>query len=396
MERESRLGSSGSGVKESSGKVRRITHQDIARHVGVSQATVSKVLSNRENSIGISPKTRKAVIEAAVELGYNKDKVASSMVHLVERSVAILCEHIANPFASVMMRGMEDELSETKYQYLFASSNGHPARSMALIQSLTRRFTTGFILNPFYESNTSQAVHNFLLKRGVPFVQTGYHSLEEENKAPLITTNNREIFKELTQHLIKVGHRRIAFLYTTPHYSSIAARLRGFREAMEEAAIDVDEGLIVDLPRHLYFDVEEKRRLLSEWFVGKNRPTAIMTVKDDCAMQLIRLIESTGLRVPDDIAVTGCDDYYHFIPKYYPDTYFRLTTVRQNLPEIGKGAVRTLLELIELDNPPIKCGEVIIPARIIIRGSCGSEERTEPFTDQSLQLRGLGVGYLYH
>ena len=373
------------------------THKDIAREVGVSQATVSKVLNNRANSIGISAKTRQAVIEAAKRLGYNRDKVASSFVALVDKTIVVLMEHVSNPYAGVIMRGIEQELSLTDFQYLFASSNGDADRSMHTIESLTRRYPSGFILMPFYETDTSSLVHSYLAERSIPFVQTGYHNLPGLLDAPLVTSNNRVMFRELTQHLIMLGHKRIAFVYTSPNYSSMAERRAGFEEAMKEAGLKIRKADLIELPRSEYFSVERKQSLLDRWMGSKSRPTAIMTVKDDCAMQFIRLIESVGLSVPGDMAVTGCDDYYHFIPKYYPEVYFRLTTIRQNLPEIGGTAVRELIRLIDHPEDVGKGPMTLdVPAKLVIRGSCGSREHTEPFSDGSLHLKGLGVGHMTH
>lgn len=376
-------------------EVKGITHKDIAKFVGVSQATVSKVLNNRSNSIGISQKTRQAVIEAAKELGYNKDKVASGLIQLVEKSIGILLEHIANPFCSVIMNGIEHELSGSEYQYLFASSNGVPDRSLKCIQSMSRRFTSGFILMPFYESNTSQSVHRFLKGRGIPFVRTNYHNLPNEYTAPLVASNNYEIFRALTEHLIAQGHRRIAVVHPTAEYSSIADRIRGFRDAMQAAGLEVPASYLVEHARQDYFQIEPKEQLLSGWMRQKNRPTAIMTLKDDCAIQFILLLRKMGLSVPGDMAVTGFDDYLHFLPKFYHEAYRDLTTVRQNLPEIGRQAVKRLLAEIESEFPKDLPMEVAVPAELMIRGSCGAT-LAQAKDDYKLELKGLGLGYLTH
>ena len=350
-----------------------VTHKDIAREVGVSQATVSKVLSNKSNKISLSQKTRMAVIEAAKKLGYNRNKVASGLIQLVEQSIAILMEHVSNPFNSVIMRGIERELVGTDYQFMFTSSNGIAEQSLGAIESLTRRYTTGFILMPFFESNTSQAVHTYLKNRGIPFVQTNFYSLPNTNDAPLVCTNNHEIFKKLTSHLISLGHERIALVYTAPNYSCMNDRIKGYEEALQEAGIPVRKSLKIHIPREKYLDVDIKRSLIDRWLKAKNKPTAVMTFKDDAAIQFIHLFKQHGLKVPDDMAVTGFDDYRHYIPNLIPETQLQLTTVRQNLPEIGRQAVHRLYAEIEAKGSKVPGPlEVIVPAKIIIRGSCGA------------------------
>lgn len=354
-----------------------VTHKDIALHVGVSQATVSKVLSNKSNNISISAKTRQAVIEAARHLGYNKDKVAAGLIQLVDKSVAILLEHIANPFLSVIMNGMEKEFSGTPYHFLFASSNGVAQQSLEVIQMLTRRYTTGFILMPFYESNTSHSVHQYLKVRGIPFVQTNYYNLPGELDAPLVSTNNFDVFKQLTQHLIGLGHQRIALVYTSPDYSCMQHRLAGYRSALEEAGLAHDPALEVMIPRNEYLSPPIKQELLTRWLRRRQRPTAIMTFKDDCALQFIQLLKQRGLSVPEDMAVTGFDDYRHYIQNFTPEAYFNLTTVRQNLIEIGRVAARRLVQEIEEGSSGDLAMRIEVPAEIIVRGSCGAPPRAE-------------------
>lgn len=370
-----------------------VTHKDIAKAVGVSQATVSKVLSNRANNISISPRTRQAVIEAARKLGYNKDKVAAGLVQLAEKSIGILLEHIANPFLGVIMNGIEQELSGSEYHFLFASSNGVAQQSLEVIQMLTRRYTTGFILMPFYESNTSQQVHQYLKVRGIPFVQTSYHNLPGKLDAPLVATNNFEVFKKLTQHLIALGHARIAIVHTSPDFSSMHQRLAGYHAAMNEAGLRSDGTLEVMIPRRDYLDARIKEDLLARWLKRRQPPTAIMTFKDDCALQFIHLLKQRGMKVPDDMAVTGFDDHRHFMQTFTPEVFFRLTTVRQNLDEIGRAAARRLVKEIEgapADERPMR---IEVPAKIIVRGSCGGIPMDEdpPATSPLLSVLGRAL-----
>ena len=362
-----------------------VTHKDIAQAVGVSQATVSKVLSNRSNNISISPKTRQAVIDAAKRLGYNKDKVAAGLIHLVDRSVAILMEHIANPFLTVILSSIEKELAQTDYRYLFASADGRAEQSMGTIESLTRRYTTGFILMPFYESNTSQAVHEYLKVRGIPFVQCNYFTLPGPNDAPLITTNNFSAFKQLTEHLIRLGHTNIALCYTSPEYSCMDARLRGYIAAHEENGLKVDSSLMANIPRSSYLDISTKEELLDKWLRRRRQPTAIMCFKDDPALQLIRLLSQRGLSVPGDMAVTGFDDYRYYTHTFHPEAYFHLTTVRQDLPGIGREAVRRLISEIENGGRRELPLEIEVPGRLIVRGSCGGT-KIENETDEYYPL----------
>jgi LacI family transcriptional regulator len=371
-----------------------VTHKDIANYVGVSQATVSKVLTNKSNNISISPKTRQAVIDAARLLGYNKDKVASGLIQLVDQSVAILLEHIANPFLSVIMNGMEKELSDTQYHFLFASSNGVAQQSLEIIQMLTRRYTTGFIMMPFYESNTSQQVHKYLKVRGIPFVQTNYYNLPGELDAPLVSTNNFEIFKQLTHHLIALGHERIALVYTSPDYSCMQQRLAGYRAALDEAGLPYDPSLEILIPRAEYLTPQIKEQLLNRWLRrSKNRPSALMTFKDDCALQFIELLHRRGLKVPEDMAVTGFDDYRYFIQNFTPEVYYRLTTIRQNLVEIGRTAARRLIQEIESDKSQELPMRIEVPAKIIVRGSCGATVSDEitPGSSPLLSIMGRAI-----
>jgi DNA-binding LacI/PurR family transcriptional regulator len=292
------------------------------------------------------------------------------------------------------MNWIEQELVNTRYQFVFASSNGRAEQSVRTIEMLTRRFTTGFVLMPFYESNTSQAVHDYLKVRGIPFVQVNYFNLPGRNDAPLISTNNFAAFKQLTEHLIALGHQRIALAYTSPDYSCMEARLRGYYAALEQAGLTPDRRLIIEIPREQYFNLRLKEETLNYWLRIRKPPTAIMSFKDDSALQFMELLRRRGLRTPEDMAVTGFDDYRQFIHHFCPEIYFKLTTVRQNLPEIGRQAVRRLIDEIESPNPRTLPLEIEVPAQLVIRGSCGgtpTQEETDVPVYPSLVAVGKAV-----
>ena len=191
----------------------------------------------------------------------------------------------------------------------------------------------------------------------------------------------------MTEHLIRLGHRRIALLYTSPEYSSVNARMRGYKAALSAAGLGSDEDLLAELPRKDYFDETCVHGVLDRWLALDQPPSAIMTVKDDCALQVIRQLRRRGMAVPDDMAVTGYDDYRHFLPHLRSDEYRQLTTVRQNLPEIGRQAVLRVIAEIEGDkDAPL---QVVVPAKIVRRGSCGVRQ-PEDDADESLAVLGSG------
>lgn len=366
-----------------------VTHRDIAQEVGVSQATVSKVLSAKSGSISISVKTRQAVIDAAQRLGYNREKVASGLIQLAEKSIAVVVEHISQPFCSVLMNGVEQALLESPYKFFFVSTSGKPDQSMEAIKSLCLRYTTGFVLLPFHLSTASRQIRSYLQQCGVPFVQTCYYNYPGPNTAPIVTTNNYQVFSELTQHLIQLGHKRIALVYSCPEYSCTQERICGYTDTMQQAGLEVDPDLLVNIDREDYFDVQLKKELLQRWLKSPARPTAIMTLKDDCALQFMMLLENLGLEVPDDMAVTGFDDYWHFIPNLITGKYHDLTTVRQNLPEIGRQAVNLLLQLLNsegADWSKEKPPQVVVPAELVVRGSCGSQPTEPPVWEDQLRV----------
>ncbi len=361
------------------------THNDIAREVGVSQGTVSKVLGNKSDTISISAKTRKAVIDAAKRMGYNRDKVASGLIQLAEDSIAVLVEHIANPLTGVLLNAMEEQLAQTEYQFLFASSNGKSGHLLRMVQSLARRYTTGFMLAPFHDADSIRSVHKYLKKRGIPFVQANSPG---EKGVPSVGTDYLAAFKQLTEHLIRLGHTRIALYGAAPEDPSIERRIRGYHAALLEAGLEAAPAHVACVERPDYFRLEAKERLLNEWLASSTPPTAIMTLKDNAALQFMHLLQRRGLRIPDDMAVTGFDDYRQYHPNVLPESYWQLTTVRQNLPEIGRMAVLRLIDGIESENRKTLPMEIIVPATVVIRGSCGAKAAMEEPFDSPAGLIG--------
>ncbi len=180
--------------------------------------------------------------------------------------------------------------------------------------------------------------------------------------AESVVCNNRQGALEMTRHLLRLGHTRIAFIAGPPRLLDAHDRLEGYREALQEAGLRFDENLVA------FGDYNEKggrdatRILLSR----TPRPTAIFAANDESAIGALQTLKREGLRVPQDVAVAGFDD---IPPAQYVEP--ALTTVHQSFYRLGETAAEVLVARIKGDTSPEKRAQHVLRTRLVIRESCG-------------------------
>jgi len=175
---------------------------------------------------------------------------------------------------------------------------------------------------------------------------------------PYVTIDNVSAAEELVDHLIDLGHTRIAIISGGETNPSSLQRLSGFRKAHERAGLTVDENLIF----HGEYTIDSGEALTREILQLKQRPTAIFCMCDESALGALHILHSQGLKIPGDIAVAGFDDI-RFATVVTPS----LTTVAQPVLELGKHCVELLIRLIE--NKPVANPHIVLPHKLMIRGS---------------------------
>jgi LacI family transcriptional regulator len=340
----------------------RVTSKDVAELAGVSRTTVSFVL-NEVQDVHISQETRRRVLKAARQLNYYPDAAARSLASRQAGAIGlILCqspEHIvADPFLPGLILGLGEAIRKNGF-HLLIQAVGDVTRPDAYVDLVhTRRIDGVIISGP--RSNDQQLSR--LLREGFPVV---LHGRLNGAKAYCVDVDNVKGALLATQHLIGLGHRRIALINNAPlQYTASADRHQGYRVALEEAGLPYDESLV----RYARFTAESGYQAMDQLLNNGTVPEAVFVASDLVAMGAMLALKRRGLNVPQDIALVGFDDVP--LSGYFDPP---LTTVRLPAYELGWQTGDLLARLIQGKPPTEKA--VLLETELVVRESCGAVRR---------------------
>lgn len=328
---------------------RQLSIKDIARLARVSHPTVSRAL---QNSPLVNAKTAERIRRIADEAGYRASAVARGLVTRRTRTIGLVVTTVADPFASEVVCGIEQTANDHGYSVFLADSNADPERERKVVQAFAERRVDGIIVT---SSRVGALYLPMLSEMEVPIVLVNDQYPGAFVHSVMIA--NFEGMRAVAEHLIGLGHRRIAYLGDQFGYQSDAERLAGYRAALAEAGIPAPEELIANGDGRPEGAMTAMEKLLA--LAG--RPTAVCCYNDMTALGAMRQIRAHGLRVPEDISVAGFDDLF-FASYLQPP----LTTVRQPMRRMGQLAMESLFRLMsgEESVPQIK-----VDAELIVRAS---------------------------
>lgn len=340
--------------------------RDVARRCRVSTATVSRVINHPDR---VSEATRARVEEAIRELGYQPSRVARRL--RVERGtsrlIGVLLSDIQNPFFAELARGVEDVAHEHGYAVLLGNSDEDEEKARRYVAVMRAELVDGFILPPTSDRDPA-AVE--LVRSGVPLVCVD-RRLGRELVDSVRIDDVRGAF-EATAHLIRLGHRRIAFIEGRPRISTSRDRLEGYRQALAEHGIEP----IPELIRQGDSRQASGRRLAAELLELPDRPTALLVGNNLMTLGALEAIHERGLSIPEDVAIVGYDDTPWSLALSPP-----LTAVRQPGYEVGRFAAELLLQ--RLADPTRSTTTVLLQPELIVRGSCGGVARATHHSPRS-------------
>ena len=325
--------------------------KDIARLARVSHPTVSRAL---QNSPLVNVETAAKIRKIADETGYRASAVARSLVTRRTRAIGLVVTTVADPFAGEVTCGIEQAANDRGYAVLLANSNADPERERKVVRALAERRVDGIIVT----SSRVGALYLPLLKEmKVPIVLVNDQYPGEFVHS--VTIANQEGSRAAAEHLIGLGHRRIAYIGDRFGYQSEAERLAGYKEALAAAGIPFLDELAVEGDSRTEAAIEAMSRLLAL----AAPPTAVCCYNDMTALGAMRAIYARGLRVPQDVSVTGFDDLF-FAANLEPP----LTTVRQPMRLMGEMAMEVLFKLMSGEE---SVAQIKVEAELIVRGSTG-------------------------
>jgi LacI family transcriptional regulator len=325
-----------------------VTIGDVATQAGVSIATVSKVINDR---YGVAPDTLTRVKAVIADLGYEASLGARSMRSRRTNVIGILVADI-EPFSAELLKGAALAIRETGYELIVYSGSGHGKEHSGWerrnVSRLSGTLTDGIILvTPTVVDVIDDA----------PVVIVDPHA--GPATLPSVYSDNLSGAVTATEYLIGLGHRRIGFLAGRPDLESARLREEGFRQALAGAGIAFDPALTAIGEYELASSTEAARQLL----LRDVPPTAIFAANDLSAIQTMDVARSLGLSVPGDVSVIGFDNIPESALTDPP-----LTTIDQSIQQMGKEAVRMLVDLLEgtTDRPL----QVTLPTALVVRQSC--------------------------
>jgi LacI family transcriptional regulator len=334
------------------------TSEEVARLAGVSRATVSRALNG---SARVSDETRERVQAAIAALGYEPDVIAQSLVRqrsfviavsLFPEGEALPLSHLGQTghyFYLGVLENIEREAVALGYDLLLPSqSRGKSPQNY--IRSLQTRRVAGVIMLHATEARTQALIHSAIPTVFVDRSTQGSH-------ATYVKSDNIDGSRQATEHLLSLGHRRIALLTGLTTELAGLERLLGCQQALGQAGIAPDLGLVRQSGWNVDEAYESARALLAE----RRDFTAIVAGSDFMAIGILRALTEQGLRVPEDVSLVGFDDI-----DFCQYTAPPLTTIRQDRVAMGRGAVQRLVSIIEGTEA---VSPLILPTQLIVRQS---------------------------
>ncbi|ROP64814.1 LacI family transcriptional regulator [Curtobacterium sp. PhB130] len=310
----------------------RVTIADVARAAGVSIPTVSKVINNRD---GVASATMLRVQEVVERLGYETSLVARSLRSSRTGVIGILVPEF-EPFSTELLRGVSAAAIGTGYELLAyaglvtgASQPGWERRSLSRLSGTL--IDGAIVVTPTTALPTSS----------IPVVAIDPHTGPEGHAT--VDTDNEGGARSAVEHLLALGHTRIAHIHGRADLASAQLRETGYRGALAAAGIHVDE----DLVRAGDYQEDRATAVARELLSIPDRPTAVFAANDSSAIGVLHAAAALGLRVPEDLSVIGFDD----VPQASTTTP-PLTTVAQPLADLGAAAVEMLLTMLRGEPSP--------------------------------------------
>lgn len=342
--------------------------EDIARETGFSISTVSRVLSN--SNYPVSESIREKVLRVADTMGYQPNIAARSLRTDRTNTIGIIVDDLLSPFTPPIVRGIQDYLNEHGFLSLIVNSDWDPGQEQAAIKTLLSRPVDGIVFVEYSHQTHSDELERS--DRPHVFVHRLFGSPIKNSVVP----DDYSGASLATEHLIKLGHRRIGYINGPENWHTCRARLQGHQDTLTRHHLQFDMSLIQPGDWEIESGYVATKNLLNV----SDRPTAIFAANDAMALGAVYAIQDSGLNVPEDIAVVGYDNR-NFTKIVRP----RITTV--SMPVIEMGGVAAELLLRQIAEGRKEEEEIKVKGQLIIRETCGAPE--ERRTQQEPDARTL-------
>ncbi|HEY1779048.1 MAG TPA: LacI family DNA-binding transcriptional regulator [Roseiarcus sp.] len=332
------------------------TIKDVAAKAGVSTATVSHVVNDTRP---VNAETKRRVKAAIKALNYRPHGIARSLRVSQTGAIAVVISDVANPFFAEFVRGVEDTARERGdgYNLLLCNTDESAARERRSLDLVLDRRIDGLVMAP---AGGNELLLADLVESGLPVV-FGDRKLKGV-PVDTVVVDNVAAARDLTQHLLSLGHRRLGLLEADLASSAIHERSQGFREALAEAGVELALARVARSASTVAAAEAVAQRLINL----PERPDAVFCTNNFMTLGMTQAILNSGLACPEDVAVAGFDDF-PWAAAFRP----RLTVMAQPAYEIGREAATLLFDRIagRRTGAPV---QMTLNARLIVRDSCGA------------------------
>jgi LacI family transcriptional regulator len=332
---------------------RRATLRDVARLAEVHTSTVSRALNRNTRSM-VDPETAERVLAVAAYLDYRPNLIARGLKLSRSHSVGVLVPDLLNPVVPPIVQGIEARLVEAGYVVLLGNANHVQAREQAFVDAMRDQQADGLIA---FTASDDDEVLRSIIGSGVPVVLVN-RTLPDES-IPAAVPDDILCGSLVVDHLVKLGHERIAYVAGPQRTSTGSRRRQGFEAAMNRSLKPFNPALLVEAAR---YTEAEGARCCRELLASGIDFTAVVAANDMLALGCYDALGEAGRACPEDISVVGCNDM-PFADRFNPP----LTTVNIAHAELGAAAAELLLERIE--SPLVPPKQVVVSPTLVVRKS---------------------------
>ncbi len=309
-----------------------VTIKDLAKHLNISVATVSRAMRDMPE---IKAETRDAVLKLAKEWDYQPNILATNLVKSRTKTIGVIVPDLSYHFFASVIKGIEEEAFARGYSLLLTQTNELYERELINVQNLSRGQVEGFIVSISQETTDFEHLKR-LQRKGIPLVF--FDRDANEIDVPKVMVDNVGAAYEATKHLIENGSKRIAFLAGPANVTVSNLRQEGYENALKDAGFQVDESLVV----HGNYNMQGAIELTNKLFELPNPPDGLVVVSDRLAVGAISALRKKNIKIPEDVAIVSFND--EPICTIVTPT---LTSVSQPTFEMGKMAMSLLINQIE-------------------------------------------------
>ncbi len=328
----------------------KVTIKDVAKHAGVSVATVSRVVNN---NYYVSPEVARTVVQAISELKYVPNLVARSLKKDATFSLGVLVSDITNNYFIEMAKAVEDIVSKQGYSLIVCSTENSRKRELAYLELLISRKIDGLILNTTGE-NDEYVVG---LSRKIPVVAINRKIKDTGFRGDLVDSNSIQGAYELTTHLLDLGHRKIFVLNGSLSVSTGRERFAGFQKAMREVGIKVTDNYPYRYDGN--FTLEAGYQGAAAWARLADRPTAMIVMNNMMTVGALKYIQTHGIRVPEEMSIVSYERIENI------ELFSVQPTIAASDPSLMGGKVAELM-LERIQSSGLNNREIVFQPKLLI------------------------------